>query len=132
MRFILSLLGLLILLGVGCSSGGPAAVSLPLFFDAAPDAQISFMTTPPVPANDDDILIGNQGHGAAVGDYDGDGDLDIYLLARAGEPNKLYRNNLDQGTKTFTDVTPAVLADLGMAFTSASPASRSVDPGART
>ena len=40
--------------------------------------------------------------GAAVGDYDNDGDLDLYVTAFG--PNTLYRNNSDG---TFTDVTAA-------------------------
>jgi len=40
------------------------------------------------------------GHGCATGDYDGDGDVDLYV-ANVG-PNVLYRNN---GDGTFTDVT---------------------------
>jgi hypothetical protein len=39
--------------------------------------------------------------GAAVGDYDADGDLDIYLT-RVGLPNLLHRND---GDGSFTDVT---------------------------
>ncbi len=60
------------------------------------------------------ILWRNMGTGAAVGDYDNDGDLDVYLLGQLGESNKLYRNNLDSGSKTFTDVTAAPLDDTGM------------------
>ena len=40
--------------------------------------------------------------GAAVGDYDNDGDLDLYVTAFG--PNTLYRNN---GDGTFTDVSAA-------------------------
>ena len=42
--------------------------------------------------------------GAAWGDYDNDGDLDLYVSRRTGEkfPNILYRNN---GNSTFTNVT---------------------------
>ncbi len=40
------------------------------------------------------------GMGTAVGDYDGDGDLDLYVTNFG--PNVLYRNN---GDGTFTDVT---------------------------
>ena len=42
----------------------------------------------------------NAGTGAAVGDYNGDGALDIYVTNRSGA-NALYRNN---GDGTFTDV----------------------------
>jgi len=65
------------------------------------------------------ILWRNMGNGAAVGDYDKDGDLDIYLLAQLGDSNKLYRNNHDLGLKTFTDVTAAPLDDLGMSRSAA-------------
>jgi len=49
----------------------------------------------------------NFGNGAAVGDYDNDGDLDIYLLSNKDFPSRLFRNNLNQGSATFTDVTVA-------------------------
>ena len=47
----------------------------------------------------DDAVI-NLGGGAAAGDYNGDGYLDIYLTNSVG-PNSLYRND---GDGTFTDV----------------------------
>lgn len=43
---------------------------------------------------------GDYGMGVAVGDYDNDGDPDIYITNYG--PNRLYRNNADG---TFTDVT---------------------------
>src|SRR4051812_23720445 len=36
----------------------------------------------------------NLGNGASVGDYDGDGDLDVYLLAQASHLSRLFRNEL--------------------------------------
>ncbi|MFN0057676.1 MAG: CRTAC1 family protein [Planctomycetota bacterium] len=48
------------------------------------------------------------GAGSAAGDYDNDGDLDLYLVAHGGAAGCLYRNN---GDGTFTDVTQA--AELG-------------------
>jgi hypothetical protein len=58
-------------------------------------------------------MLRNTGNGAAVGDYDNDGDLDVYLLGQLGRPNRLFRNELDLGLKRFVNVTPSVLADLG-------------------
>jgi hypothetical protein len=46
------------------------------------------------------FATGDYGMGAAVGDYDGDGDPDVYITNYG--PNRLYRNN---GDGTFTDVT---------------------------
>ena len=43
------------------------------------------------------------GAGLAVGDYDGDGDLDLYLVAQDG-PNRLFRQD---GPLRFTDATAA-------------------------
>jgi hypothetical protein len=46
------------------------------------------------------------GMGAVVGDYDGDGDPDLYVLNRG--PNVLYRNDVAaDGTHRFVDVTAA-------------------------
>ena len=51
--------------------------------------------------------------GVSAADYDGDGDLDIYL-SRFGAPNTLFRND---GNWIFTDVTAASgLGDVGHAF----------------
>jgi len=57
--------------------------------------------------------------GAAVGDYDRDGDLDIFVNnARAGEPNYLWRNDTVRrtGEMRFVDVAKsAAVADLNSA-----------------
>jgi enediyne biosynthesis protein E4 len=48
----------------------------------------------------------NMGNGAAVGDYDNDGALDVYLLGQNGHPNRLFHNELARtGGKRFRDVT---------------------------
>lgn len=65
------------------------------------------------------VAATHYGSGAAVADYDNDGDLDIYVTtlgrdehAQAGK-NVLYRNNLvETGSLTFTDVAVAA----GVAF----------------
>jgi hypothetical protein len=46
--------------------------------------------------------------GAAWGDYDNDGDVDVYLCCYYGETNHLFRND---GSGVFTDVTVAPLND---------------------
>ena len=58
----------------------------------------------------------NMGNGAAVGDYDNDGDLDVYLLGQRGEGSRLFRNQLvESGRARFVDVTQlAGVGDRGM------------------
>ncbi len=56
--------------------------------------------------SDPDMLDGQYSQGAAWGDYDGDGDLDLYqanMSVGAAAPNRLYRND---GGGEFTDVAP--------------------------
>ncbi len=48
--------------------------------------------------------------GVAFGDYDNDGDLDIYVTNHHSRPNRLYRNN---GNGSFTDVAAVVGVDDG-------------------
>ena len=48
------------------------------------------------------VLNAGWAKGASWGDYDDDGDLDLYV-SNMGGPNRLYRNN---GDRTFTDVAP--------------------------
>jgi hypothetical protein len=48
----------------------------------------------------------NLGQGAAVGDYTGDGFLDVYLLGQLGMPSRLYHNvPAPGGGRRFIDVT---------------------------
>ncbi len=114
----------LLLLCANCSghSGqtpplSPTPPAIPVFTDVASTAQLLFTgkVGPTYYDNSSDspnfraIMQRNMGTGAAVGDYDDDGDLDVYLLGYLGHPNRLFRNNLDLGSKTFTEDTPPEL-----------------------
>lgn len=86
------------------------------FIDVAAQSGLPFVceygqTFPTIIGPDAVMMQRNMGNGAAVGDYDNDGDLDILLLANWGHSNRLFRNNLDTGVKTFTDVTIAAGLD---------------------
>ena len=63
-----------------------------------------------------EMMQRNMGSGAAVGDYDMDGDLDIYLLGQQGVSNRLFRNELrETGRAGFSDVTDAAgVGDVGL------------------
>jgi hypothetical protein len=61
-----------------------------------------------IPGSDESVSMQqNLGNGAAVGDYDRDGNLDLYLLGQPGHPNRLYRNDHTGSGEGFTDVTAA-------------------------
>ncbi|MCB9851967.1 MAG: CRTAC1 family protein [Phycisphaerales bacterium] len=82
----------------------------PAFVDVAPSSGLVFtceygQTFPQAIGPDATLNQRDMGNGAAVGDYDNDGDLDILLLANWTHSNRLFRNNLETGAKTFTDVT---------------------------
>jgi predicted nucleotidyltransferase len=55
------------------------------------------------------LLANHRGTGAAVGDFDNDGDLDIFVTSLGPQPfyapgfNRLYQNN---GDNSFTDIAP--------------------------
>jgi hypothetical protein len=53
------------------------------------------------------------GTGIAWGDYDNDGDLDLYLAQGNGQANRLFQNN---GDGTFSDVTSGPLGDAGTTY----------------
>jgi len=78
--------------------------------DWTPDNAWFFLT---LESTDMEVIQQNWGNGVAMGDVDGDRDLDVYLLGHFRQPNKLFRNNLDKGSKTFSDVTLPPIDDLG-------------------
>lgn len=52
------------------------------------------------------LMQRNIGNGAAVGDYLGNGYLDVFLLGQAGHPSRLFRNDRGpNGSRVLTDVT---------------------------
>lgn len=55
-----------------------------------------------------------QGMGSAFGDYDNDGDLDIYISLGGNQNNLLYRND---GTGSFTRVVDSPLVEVGFGST---------------
>ena len=62
----------------------------------------------PAPGFQSEMMQANLGNGAAVGDYDMDGDLDVLLLGQAGRHSKLFRNDAgSDGGRLFADVTDA-------------------------
>jgi len=89
---------------------------LQILTDIAVDQRIS-VVEPPRTNVWTDIADGGpladpgSGQGAAWGDYDGDGDPDLYLANQGA--NKLFSN---EGDGTFADVTSAPLDDAGNGF----------------
>ena len=62
----------------------------------------------PAPDRYGTLMQENMGNGAAVGDYDGDGYLDVLLLGQAGHQTKLFHNDpAPGGGRRYTDVTDA-------------------------
>jgi hypothetical protein len=110
----LGLVSWLALTGVAApaaSAADAAPATDPLCVDVAQDVGIDFrgaygttVIRTPMGA----MMQRNMGNGAAVGDYDRDGDLDVYVLGQRGHLDRLYRNELvPEGTALFTDVTEA-------------------------
>ncbi|MBX9625508.1 MAG: CRTAC1 family protein [Gemmataceae bacterium] len=88
--------------GHGGAAGGTAGDRPPGFRDVAREAGLDFrmMFLPSEQGENFKINLYDHGSGVAVGDFDGDGRDDIYLVNQLG-PNGLYHNN---GDGTFTDV----------------------------
>ena len=121
--------GVLVHSGTGCGRvegpgpiTDPAQTAAPMFEDLAAESGLSFFHYPG--ATGEYVFVEPVGAGAALLDYDGDGDLDIYLIqsgaipgSTGGQPllgadqpvadgNRLFKNNLlPDGDLSFTDVT---------------------------
>lgn len=119
-RFSLAALAALVSLGTIACGEKPSgqAEQQAVFSDAAADAGLNF-THDPGPRR----YLFNEivGAGAALFDYDIDGDLDAYLVQSAGGPNRLFRNDFDGVRLHFVDVTEhAGCADEGYGMGAAS------------
>lgn len=107
---------LLVLLAAGIAPV-VAGQTRPLFVEAGPGTGLEF--THVNGASGQYYMAEQLGAGAALFDYDNDGDLDVFLLqggplspsgaaAAPGVTSRLFRNDLDaQGRLRFTDVTEA-------------------------
>ncbi len=69
------------------------------------DGGLTFTDVSAAPLNDEDSVS----RGACWGDYDNDGDLDLYIAK--GTTNRLFRNDGESG---FVDVSDEALADAGV------------------
>lgn len=89
----------------------PAVKPQPLFEDRAAESGITFRTNflPGEQGEKFKINLYDHGSAVAVGDYDGDGHDDIYLVNQLGG-NALYRNN---GTGAFEDRTQEAGVEVG-------------------
>lgn len=104
-------LALLPLLTTACINTGPAGPSVPAFRDIAPEAGLVFQHVNG--ATGQFYMPEIMGSGAALFDFDNDGDLDVVLIQGGsldhqsqGVQNRLFRNELiPSGQLKFTDVT---------------------------
>jgi hypothetical protein len=98
--------------GAAAPASSPASDRDPIFVDATASAGLDFVHRNGMTG--DRWFVEMMGSGAALLDYDGDGDLDLFLVqggsldsgARAGEEgDRLFRNDLEAGTVRLIDVT---------------------------
>ncbi|MGH9660781.1 MAG: CRTAC1 family protein, partial [Bryobacteraceae bacterium] len=99
---------LLALMWCACRTAAPPPA--PLFREAAVETGLHFVHS--AGATGDFFMPEIMGAGAALLDYDSDGDLDVYLIQSAGpDGSRLFRNDLiPSGKLHFTDDTRAARA----------------------
>lgn len=123
---------LLVVSGCGGGGGGASPSALPgpvdqeeptpsglSFVDVTADAGLNhvFDVVDPTPGSMSEMF----GGGVAAGDYDDDGDIDLYLVAGNAVPNQLYEN---LGDNLFVEVTAA---GLGLVHKSSGPTFADID-----
>jgi hypothetical protein len=103
--------------GDTAAAPGPPRAPAPQFVDATASSGIDYRTGYVNPLDDSapiwnlDVFVQEIATGgAASGDYDGDGDVDLFITRGDAGPNLLYRND---GNLVFTDVAAAA----GVAWT---------------
>ncbi|WP_163854442.1 CRTAC1 family protein [Paenibacillus elgii] len=106
--------GLILMAGCSAGTGGRSTEYGISYTDITEQAGIKFKhEKAQFDSKGDNIMpwLQSTGAGVAVGDYDGDGLMDLYFISsKANSMNALYHNN---GDGTFTDVAPKLgLADV--------------------
>ena len=92
----------------------------PILFERVRDGRLEahFSSLPGVKENRHEETAGQYGYGAALLDFDGDLDLDVYVGSQTqdegtGKPGCLYRNESVPGWVRFVEVTRATVAGAG-------------------
>src|SRR5215216_3272576 len=96
-----------LVLGIGPAWGQPEKPAAPAIRFVAAEAAAGIAHVHHKPVLDPKLapimpVLNGMGAAAAAGDFNNDGQIDLYLTdSQQGKPNRLYRNN---GNGTFTDI----------------------------
>ena len=98
----LAIVGGFVILGIGPLTGTDEVLRSPVALPSPPDMEpVTPFTDVAAVALNEGFQVWNDRPGIAIFDYDRDGDLDFYVTAEGGQPNRLYRNG---GKGSFEDV----------------------------